>query len=449
MGNSEACQYANCDESTTVQQAVANDMNGDVLTKSNVFDQTTIHVLRPFSVLSSSHSILSVPVASMGTKRGLLSILEPSLTLPAIHGVNRAWPKRKFTTAHAQSFTRMHAPRNIDTQYSPDVVSLRRRHSESVPRQEIQPKEDLSNHKGNRMILSTSTDLPVADEDVGGTTCMKEITNINNNNQIVEVICGRNTTTCDMLSISKKVPISDYCNTEEFMATKYQPILSKEMHDATAGAITDLVVTSVTNPKFFELCSNRNSRRLLQIETIQITVVVNASSNIGYIVDENIMLLNNNAAVTLKSDLSSLQFELCGTQQACVIARAALHLKANPIVPPIVPPVIPVLTTPPPSAVFPDDNSGEETSQVNTMAIVGGVVGGFIFLVIVGICVRKMSHSQNHIEPRQNGILEPQYTHLNTANQVPMSYPRQLNYVDAMNAHTTSPYNPYTPGARY
>jgi len=397
MGDSEACQYANCDESTAVQHASAHSTHGDVLTKSNLFDQTTVHTLRPFSAATSGRSMLSVSATNTGANRGLLSIADSA----PMHGVNRAWARRKFSSAHTQQ----QAPRNVRTQYSPDVVALRRQHSESVPREEIEAEEDPSKHKGNRMILSTSSDKPAAEDDVGGTTASREITGLNNNNQIVEVICGKNSTKCDLLIISKKVPISDYCSTEEFLSDKYQPILSTELRDATAGAITSVVVTSVTTPKFAELCSNRNARRLLQIETIQIAVVVNATSNTGYIVDETIMLLNNNVAFTRKSDLSSMRFEQCGTQQACVAARAALHLKANPVAPPIaaVPrlPTSPPPTTPTPSAVFPDDNSGEETSQVNTMAIVGAVVGGVVFLGIVAFVINWWSRSPNTVDPRQ------------------------------------------------
>jgi len=231
----------------------------------------------------------------------------------------------------------------------------------------------------------------------GGTTCAKEITSINNNDQIIRLVCGDEYAKCDMLSISKSVSIDDVCQSESLLVDKYEEILNSELRSATAGNVQKSTITSITNPGAIELCSSRVSRRLLQTETIQLTVIVHLNGTVGYIVDQNILNSNGNAALMKRSDLSNMKFSLCDSQQECEEARRTLYAskQVQPPPPVIQPPTVSPAPSPPSSPpsqnppLYSNDESWEDDNGTDVVLLGVGIACGIVVILGFAYCMFK------------------------------------------------------------
>jgi hypothetical protein len=414
---SDACMNNNCDEALTGQVSIST----VALPKENVqgFEKTVIRIDTPLSSpelpLYAKQALPAMKVRR-DMKRGLLSTDKDYVdTNDSAH-----WPHREYVFQQVPRYSSKHPLLHRVPRYTTrSTISSQRAFSPSQSTKPSTNDVDGATNTNNRMILSVDSAGKKENEAnaaEGGTTCAKEITSINNNNQIIRIVCGDEYAKCDMLTISKSVSIEDFCQPESLLVDKYEEILNSELRSASAGYVQKSTITSITNPGAIDLCSPRVSRRLLQTETIQLTVIVHLNGTLGYIVDQNILNSNGNAALMKRSDLSNMKFSLCDSQQECEEARRALYVSKQsedsvnlpPLVihPPKVSPTPSSPPSPPPSPpssppsppaknppLYSNDQSGEDDNGTDIVLLGVGITGGI--LVILGFAYCMFVHSKN------------------------------------------------------
>jgi len=340
----------------------------------------------------------SLPAMKMrrDMKRGLLSTDKRSLeTNEKTH-----WPHREYVFREAPRYSSRHALLHRVPRYT--TRSTISSQQALAGGSNVFPTNDAGEavNTNNRMILSVDSAERKQNEEnaaEGGTTCAKEITSINNNDQIIRLVCGDEYAKCDMLSISKFVSIDDFCQPESLLVDNYEEILNSELRSATAGNVQKSTITSITNPGAIELCSSRVSRRLLQTETIQLTVIVHLNGTVGYIVDQNILNSNGNAALMKRSDLSNMKLSLCDSQQECEEARRTLYAskQVQPPPPVIQPPTVSPAPSPPSSPpsqnppLYSNDESWEDDNGTDVVLLGVGIACGIVVILGFACCMFK------------------------------------------------------------
>jgi len=90
-------------------------------------------------------------------------------------------------------------------------------------------------------------------------TCSKSISSINNNNQVVAIVC-KDPSLCDMLLIDRTVSVADFCFDENDFMSEYLPKIRNEIIAASAGAISEVYMTSVVSPGANTVCKQPNKK---------------------------------------------------------------------------------------------------------------------------------------------------------------------------------------------
>jgi len=149
-------------------------------------------------------------------------------------------------------------------------------------------------------------------------SCSRQLSSINNNNQVVAIVC-KDKYLCDMLSINREVPVAEFCTSEDDFITKYLPKLWSEIIRASAGALSEVYITSVISPGAHNVCASSQTRRLLQTKTVQLTVIVEGFA--VYVIDNTILDEYGNVNFTKISGVSNLTLVRCNSVAGCQNAR--------------------------------------------------------------------------------------------------------------------------------
>jgi len=181
------------------------------------------------------------------------------------------------------------------------------------------------------MLFSVDSTATTADDEATekSTTCAREITAVDNNQNIVNVICGDDSAKCNMLTFKKTVPVNDACLSEEDFSEKYAETLAADLSTASNGIIVEVVVTSIMFPGYEKICSSQSSWRLLQIEDIQMTVVIRGTQI--FVLDESILTAAGVSNMTSLSKLSNVTMSTCSTPASCEIERKKIRDFLNQI----------------------------------------------------------------------------------------------------------------------
>jgi len=174
-------------------------------------------------------------------------------------------------------------------------------------------------HSGTRRMLvstaaSTSNDLeseiPTASPEKFAAIA-REITTVNNNKQITDLLCGRieHGNTCDMLSVKKEVSIAEFCLRESTFMQMAATGIRAQLLVAASSAVTEIVITSIARPGAYYKCKPTAIRRLLQTETILITYVTRAHSN--YFVNLDILLDTGFSSLQRLTALDGTKLAIC------------------------------------------------------------------------------------------------------------------------------------------
>jgi len=208
--------------------------------------------------------------------------------------------------------------------YTPDVKpvddTILREHS-AVPSfgAAKTPSVKSSARSGPRRMLfstaarpATETDnetVPEAREKFAASA--REITAINNNRQITDLLCGRaeHGNTCDMLSVKKEVGIAEFCMREaDFMQLAAADIRA-QLLEAASSAVTEITITSIVRPGAYYKCKSTAIRRLLQTEIIIITYVTRATQK--YFVSLDILLDTGFSGLKRLTALDGTKLAIC------------------------------------------------------------------------------------------------------------------------------------------
>jgi len=143
----------------------------------------------------------------------------------------------------------------------------------------------------------------------------REITCINNNEQITRVLCGNVdspiNSTCDMLEVSKQLPIEDFCLTETDFLEKSGPLIRAQLLNASSSAVSEIFITSVSKPNFQQKCRPAASRRLLQTETVHITYVMQANDT--YYMNLDLLVDNGFSDLQRLTSLLTTKLTICAS----------------------------------------------------------------------------------------------------------------------------------------
>jgi len=300
IGDSVACQSFNCDENLVLSGA-----STQVLTQHpNIFHNTAVSV-------HHTKNLLAQEITEPANARHLLSIRR----------------KQNNPLKKSRTFVKStHTSKNIDhvvydAKSSHDILRT------NNPIKDVVPIASPN----SRMLFSVDSAATTATDEATekSTTCAKEITAVDNNNNIVNVICGDNSAKCNMLTFKKTVPVNDACLSEEVFSEKYAESLKADLSSASNGIIVEVVVTSITFPGYDEICSSQRSRRLLQIEDVQMTIVIRGTQI--FVLDESILSAAGVTNVTSLLKMSNVTMSTCSTPGSCEIERKKIRDFLNQI----------------------------------------------------------------------------------------------------------------------
>jgi len=229
----------------------------------------------------------------------------------------------------------------------------------------------------NRMLLAIESPKN-APGDEQSNTCSKKISSLNNNNQVIAIVC-KDPFLCDMLSIDRTVPVADFCSGEDDFMSKYLPKIRNEIITASAGAISEIYMTSVVSPGAYAVCANSQTRKLLQTETVRVTIIVEGSA--VYVIDNTILDEFGNINLTKVSGISNLTLVRCNSPAGCVDARRMIGTAFNFTDPPLIPQIP---QSSPTQDVFVINTVPEATSDWLILPI--AIILAVVCIAVIGVC---------------------------------------------------------------
>jgi len=243
--------------------------------------------------------------------------------LLAVHEDAGAWPRqtRSSSVQRVHPLTQ-HGRKRHGGQHFMTQVSTLKTHTPTASEKVYtgalarHPAARRSKVGAKRVLLSTAG-TPETDEepDVPQESMQseREITSINNNQQITELLCGEKIhgNTCDMLSVQKEVSIADFCLRDATFMQVTAAIIREELLGAGSSALLNIVITSITRPGSYHKCRSPATRRLLRTEIIHITYVTRASDN--YYVNLDILLDTGFSQLKRLTAVAGTKLSICAT----------------------------------------------------------------------------------------------------------------------------------------
>ena len=374
IGDSVACQHLNCDE----QHQRAQLTTSTVLSQLQFWHTTTVKLNAPDILYLPSRKLLSdftkptkTPI-KVGKRWGARKYVKNTIIIPRITAKNRN---------NNEAVYNVRATQNIKNQQRFDSRNAG-----------VNPAETQNTR--NRMLLAIEAPTNT-ENDAKSRSCSTEISSINNNNQVIQIVC-RDPYLCDMLSINREVPVADFCTGEDDFIAKYLPKLRSEIIMASAGSISEVYITSVISPGSHNVCASSQTRKLLQTETVQLTVIVQGSA--VYVMDNTILDEFGNVNFTKVSGISNLTMVRCDSPAGCVDARRIIGKVLNFTNTPSTPKMSPI------QDAFVTNTQPESTSDWLIIPI--AVILAIACLIV--ICVYYYNSQQRKSTPEQGDALERQ-----------------------------------------
>ena len=356
IGDSVACKYLGCDEEQEQIQLSSGEYSTKPFIKSDFWHSTLVSVQIPMHdkiVSTSSRNILSTK--STETPNRATTQRTSRRYIHDTNTVYTATPKtidNNMPVYNVRATTNVHVKENV----SPQKIT-----ANSSPTQ-------------NRMLLAIESPKDAAADDQSN-TCAKSISSLNNNNQVVAIVC-KDPVLCDMLSIDRTVPVADFCSDENDFMSKYLPKIRNEIIEASAGAISEVYMTSVVSPRANTVCATSQTRKLLQTETVKLTIIVEGSA--VYVIDNTILDGFGNINFTKVSGISNLTLVRCNSPAGCNDARRMIGTAFNFTDAPSKP------QTSPTQDAFVKNTEPEATSDWLIIPI--AVILGVVCIIVIGVC---------------------------------------------------------------
>ena len=231
----------------------------------------------------------------------------------SVRPVQRIHPLPQHGRKHHAVYGPRVASDNDASMRNQDTVSL-------SARAKTQKAKSVARSGPKRMLFSTAAS-PATEIDTASTpeplenftASAREITAINNNRQITDLLCGKaeHGNTCDMLSIRKDVGIAEFCLREADFMQLATADIRQQLMDAASSSVTEVVITSIVRPGAYYKCKSTATRRLLHTETITITYVTRATTN--YFVNLDILLDTGFSGLKRMTALDGTKLAICSS----------------------------------------------------------------------------------------------------------------------------------------
>jgi len=269
----------------------------------------------------------------------------------------------------------------------------------------------------SRMLLTVSSERPSDDKNQSAVeTSMREITSTNNRENVALAVCDRSFPTCELLTVKKTVSVEDFCLSEGDFVAKKQAEISADFRGSSQDTIGFVKITSVLKKGFETICK-KNARRLLQTQTVFVTMAV--QTNGPYVIAVDTLRLSGYGDVTmLTRNVSMMRFCDTTVPGSCTILPVGVPVDLV---------LVPINVTVPLYGA-----TTVETKDVAVPAIIAIVIGGVLFVFCVGFILYRNRQSHSHafvplaygipLEERDNNIRK-QYELQRAPGDLPMGQP--------------------------
>jgi len=321
--------------------------------------------------------------------------------------VPSTWTARQVN-AHAQHGRKTHVRTHFAATVNPSHV-FSKIHVEKMEQLNKEPLLDVYGKKaGKRFLLAVNTpktrsvptpasleaiDLENATHNGG---VAREITVIDNNERVAAVVCGSpgvrtfgNSTTCDLMSVEKEVPIDLFCREEATFMQQAGGDIRMQLLNASSSAVSDIVITSVARSLFHQKCDATVQRHLLQVETVHLTYVVVVSGS--SFIDNDVLVSNGYSGLQRITTSEQTRLSVCRSSQSnnkpqdAICAQIHATSTATPI------PLSPTAnTTPVQSNASTNTQHTESDSALSQHFVIVIIVVSFVIFLCLAIVLFVM-----------------------------------------------------------
>jgi len=208
---------------------------------------------------------------------------------------------------------------SLDTNIGGQYVSPVPGYTSAPQRRLLQQRLQFPERKTvSRMMLTVNSARPPADDkDSLVETSTREITSINNYDNVARAVCDPRYPNCELMTVKKSVSIADFCLSERMFLQTQQNDIAAAFIASSQDTVQFFQITSVVKNGFEAACKT-NSRRLLQNKDVQITFAVATGG--AYVLALDVLRASGFGDVTLLSQNQSL-LKLCDTtvQGSCIV----------------------------------------------------------------------------------------------------------------------------------
>jgi len=237
----------------------------------------------------------------------------------------------------------------------------------------------------SRMLLTVSSERPSENKEESVVeTSMREITSTSNHENVANAVCDRTLPTCELLTVKKTVSVEDFCLSERDFVGRKQAEIAADFRESSQYTIASVQITSVLKKGFETIC-NKNARRLLQTQTVFVTLVV--QSNGLYTIAVDTLRTSGYGDVTMLTRNTSMM-RFCDTTVpgSCVLVPVGVPVQIV---------LVPNNTTVPLRGV-----TKVETNDVAVPAIIAIVIGSILFVFCMRFIVfRNYQTKQQQFQP--------------------------------------------------
>lgn len=208
---------------------------------------------------------------------------------------------------------------SLDTNIGDEYVSAMPGYTSVPQRRLLQQRLQFPERKTvSRMMLTVNSARPPADnKDSVVETSTREITSINNYDNVARAVCDPHYPNCELMTMKKSVSIADFCLSERMFLQTRQSDIAAAFIASSQDTVPFFQITSVLKIGFETACKT-NSRRLLQNKDVQITFAVATAG--AYVLALDVLRASGFGDVTLLSQTPSL-LKLCDTTDpgSCIV----------------------------------------------------------------------------------------------------------------------------------
>jgi len=175
----------------------------------------------------------------------------------------------------------------------------------------------------SRMLLTVGSQPPSGDQ-AGSVveTSMREITSVNNNDNVARAVCGGTLGNCEMFTVKKTVSVEDFCLSEADFVARNEAQIAADFRESSTNRIGFLRITSVVRAGFETIC-RQTTRRLLQTQVVFVNMAVQTNGQFVLAVDRLRMVGYSDVAM-LSSNVSLLRLCDTTTPGSCTIIPVEL-----------------------------------------------------------------------------------------------------------------------------